>query len=239
MDNIEYLNEERYQKSKKKISIIALTVLIIGLLIGGTLIVLGIININNNNSKYSDESKAELISKLEAEKNNLETKKAELISKGIEYDVFADYDDGEVYDLFIITKTLDPSFDNCAFNEYKNNELTKKYCSLKSELEQFENGFSKNIGSAASIPLFMIAAFVISSTLMIFGFIFMISKRREITAFGVQQVMPIAKEGIEKMAPSIGKAGKSIAKEMAPVYGDIAKEISKGIKDGLKTEENK
>ena len=52
-------------------------------------------------------------------------------------------------------------------------------------------------------------------------------------------MMPIAQEGIEKMAPSIGKAGASIAKEMAPIYGQVAKEISKGIKEGLKGEEKK
>ena len=46
--------------------------------------------------------------------------------------------------------------------------------------------------------------------------------------------MPVAQEGIEKMAPTIGKAGASIAKEMAPVYGEAAKEIAKGIKEGLK-----
>ena len=64
----------------------------------------------------------------------------------------------------------------------------------------------------------------------------MISKRRNIMAYGMQQTMPVMQEGIEKMAPSIGKAGKSMAKEMAPVYGDIAREITKGIKEGLKEE---
>ena len=64
------------------------------------------------------------------------------------------------------------------------------------------------------------------------GILLLIAHKREITAFGVQQVMPVAQEGIEKMAPTIGKAGASIAKEMAPVYGEIAKEIGKGIKEG-------
>ena len=45
---------------------------------------------------------------------------------------------------------------------------------------------------------------------------------REITAFMAQSQMPVAKEGIEKMAPSAGKA---------------AKEIAKGIKEGLKDDE--
>ena len=45
---------------------------------------------------------------------------------------------------------------------------------------------------------------------------------REITAYLAQQQIPIAKEGIEKMAPTAKK---------------VAKEITKGIKEGLKDEE--
>ena len=44
--------------------------------------------------------------------------------------------------------------------------------------------------------------------------------RREITGFSAQQVMPVAQEGIEKMAPTVGKAA-----------GTIAKEIKEGLKD--------
>ncbi|MBQ6323589.1 MAG: hypothetical protein IJI22_02015 [Bacilli bacterium] len=45
---------------------------------------------------------------------------------------------------------------------------------------------------------------------------------REINAYMTQQRMPVAKEGVEKMAPSMGVA---------------AKEIAKGVKEGLKEEE--
>ena len=46
----------------------------------------------------------------------------------------------------------------------------------------------------------------------------MVAHRREITAYTTQQVMPIAKEGTEEMAPAAGK---------------VAEEITKGIKKGL------
>lgn len=52
---------------------------------------------------------------------------------------------------------------------------------------------------------------------------FFIGNRREITAYTAQQVMPVAQEGIEKMAPT---------------FGTVAKEISKGIHEG-KNEANK
>ena len=59
----------------------------------------------------------------------------------------------------------------------------------------------------------------VGSTAMIIGGIVMfIAHRREIVAFTTQQVMPVAKEGIEKMAPTVGV---------------VAKEITKGIKEGL------
>ena len=51
---------------------------------------------------------------------------------------------------------------------------------------------------------------------------FIIGNQRQITAYFTQQAMPVAKEGMEKMAPSAGVA---------------AKEIAKGIKEGLKDEE--
>ena len=50
----------------------------------------------------------------------------------------------------------------------------------------------------------------------------LIGHGREINAYISKQQMPVAKEGIEKMAPSAGIA---------------AKEIAKGVKEGLKDEE--
>ena len=82
------------------------------------------------------------------------------------------------------------------------------------------------------MPFFMFGGVIIIASCMVSGSIYMITKRREMLAFGMQQVMPVAQEGIEKMTPTIKKVGK----EMAPMYGDIAKEISKGIKEGLKEE---
>lgn len=51
---------------------------------------------------------------------------------------------------------------------------------------------------------------------------FIVANQRNIAAYQAQQMRPIAQEGIEKMAPSVGVA---------------AKEITKGIKEGLKEEE--
>lgn len=291
----EFLTEENYERGKKKLKMVAIIVLVMGLLIGGSLITVGILKQSKTNSNYSEETVKKLQNDIAAEKVNLETKKMELegkrdealriekqsledkkqelISKGIKYDNSTKYDDGESYDLKIITKALDPSFDYCAFDEYKNNNLTKdycllsnnkdedsisisviervlstnlsycigdamsntytfNYCTLLSELND-KSDFNKQFDSYDSIPFYMIGGFIIIASCMIASSIYMTTKRREVLAFHAQQVMPVAQEGIEKMAPTIGKAGASVAKEMAPAYGEIAKEISKGIKEGL------
>lgn len=227
----EFLNEENYERGKKKIKAIAFVVLIIGLSIGGGLIAKGIINSISVNNTYTEENKQAKISSLNGqistEKAILEAEKVKLQSKGLTPS--RKYDSGEAYDLYIITEVLDPSFSHCSFDEYKNNSLTSKYCSLKNELAETEGmdiSFEKDWNNFDSIPFYMFGAFIIISSLMISGSIYMFTKRREIIAFQAQQVMPVAQEGIEKMAPTVGNAA-----------GSIAEGITKGIKEGLKDED--
>ena len=56
------------------------------------------------------------------------------------------------------------------------------------------------------------------------GMIMFIAHRREIAAYSAQQVMPVVKEGAEKMAPTAGK---------------VAKEVAKGIKEGINEADKK
>lgn len=217
-----YLTEENYQKGKRLLTIMACIVLVIGLVVGGGLIYTGLMKQKDINSQYSEENKEKISQQLETEKQNLINKKNELEKKGIKYDSFAEYTDGEVYDLYIITEVLDPGFRHCEFEEYQENDLTSKYCSLKNNLEEISDDFNKNFDSHDSIPFFMIGAFIIIASFMGAGFIFFISRGREIAAFTTQQVMPVAQEGIDTMAPTVGNA---------------AKEIAKGIKEGLNDDE--
>ena len=212
MENNDLLNEQKYQRIKRKISLLAIFIFIAGLSVGGYLIYTGI-------SGSSQDKLSELTSKLE-------TKRTELEEKGIKYDPSATYTDKDAYDLKIVTQALDPSFPHCEFEEFKNNDITKEYCAVKNKNSEF-----------SKTARIMFGSFICISSLMISISIFMRSKYREILAFHAQEVMPVAQEGMEKIAPSIGKAGASIAKEMAPAYKEVAKEISSGIKEGLKEEE--
>lgn len=200
MDEKKYLNEEKYQKTEKGITVFAILILVVGLLIGGFLIYRGIAK--------------PATSKVDVLEKNLEEKRNELISKGIEYDKSSKYTDGEKYDLYIITKALDPSFQYCEFDECKNNSITKEYCAAKNSISEFSNRTS-----------IMFGAFICIATFMIFVSVLTFAKRRHILAFTTQQTMPVAKESIDEMAPTIGNAA-----------GEIAKGITKGIKNGLEDE---
>ena len=200
MDEKKYLNEEKYQKTEKSITVFAILILVVGLLIGGFLIYRGIAK--------------PATSKVDVLEKNLKEKRNELISKGIEYDESSEYTDGEKYDLYIITKALDPSFQYCEFDEYKNNSITKEYCAAKNSISEFSNRTS-----------IMFGAFICIATFMIFVSVLTFAKRRHILAFTTQQTMPVAKESIDEMAPTIGNAA-----------GEIAKDITKGIKNGLEDE---
>lgn len=263
MEKKEYLNEETYQKNKKKITMIALIILIIGILIGGSLIATGVLKQVEVNSKYSEENKISLSEQLENEKDNLETTVSQLKDKiapiesqikSLEREPFTGFNaayferqdkieelekgiEDDKKTISLIENVLDNGGHYCNFDNYKNNSRTSKYCSTKNQLDEISNDFNKSFDSNDSIPFYIFGAFIIIASCMISGSIYMFAKRREILAFSAQQVMPVAQEGIEKMAPTIGKAGASIAKEMAPAYGNIAKEISKGIKEGLKDKE--
>ena len=274
MDKKEYLTEENYEKGKRKIKSIALIILIVGLLIGGSLITVGLVKRNEVNSQYSEESKAKreeqlesekqkLVGELDTEKQNLITSKTTLENKikpvedqikSLDRHPFTGFDDAyyarkdkieelkkniepDKKSINVIDKALDESFEHCVFQEAKNNSYTSKYCSLKNqisektaEIESLDREFSdfnKDSDSFDSIPFFIFGVFVIIASAMISFGIFMISKRREILAFSAQQVMPIAQEGIEKMAPTIGNAASTIGK-------GIAEGITKGIKEGKK-----
>lgn len=277
----EFLTEENYERGKKKIKTIALIILIVGVLIGGSLIVTGLVKQGQTNSQYSEESKnnkkeqleqekQQLTQDLDAEKQNVLTSKTTIENKikpvedeikkleREKTDVFMNGGFSARYyeiedkieelkestksdknTLSVIEDALDESFDHCSFSEAKNNTYTSKYCSLKNQVAKKDaeisgldleySDFNKEFDSFDSIPFYMIGGFIIAASGMIAFSIFMFAKRREILAFSAQQVMPVAQEGIEKMAPTVGNA-----------VGTIGKSLAKGIKEGInEADENK
>lgn len=216
MEKKEYLNEEKYQNTSKKLFLTGVGIITFGLVI--TLIII-ITNIDFG----PKVSKEELQQQLAQLKPTLENRYNELESKG--FDESWDYKDEEGYEMHLIDTALDPHYKKCEFSSrYTDNDTTREYCKIKAQIYEFDN--PKNDGGIF---------FNISQSLMIllpclgFGLMLIITaKRREIAAYSVQQVMPITKEGMEKMTPTISNA-----------LGNIGKEIAKGVKEGLKEEEEK
>lgn len=92
--------------------------------------------------------------------------------------------------------------------EFHRNGFSQTYYKLEDKLDYSENAIFFYIGGTVVIFI----GTVISISLLI------TAKDREITAFKTQQMMPIAQEGINKISPNLGNA---------------AKEIVKGVKDGM------
>ena len=270
----EYLNEEKYQQANTKLKNISKLVLIIGILLGLSLITIGIIkskSIEKDNqikenemretAKQTIKTNEEKISQLEAEITDLKNQKA-IIEQEIQQlnqeqsKIFAEdrgfSDRYYAKETEIHNKQTESSNigDEIWDKEKEVSEL--KYQIEANDDEHIDSKVKFNQKSTmTSTPFYMFGIFIIFTSSMISGMIYFFTKRRQIMAYQAQQVMPIAQEGMEKMAPTLGKtastiakemapAYKDIAKEMAPAYKDIAKEISKGIKEGLKDdEENK
>ena len=254
MEKKEYLNEEKYQKNKKKLQRIAMCVLIIGILIGGSVIATGVIK--TNEVKKENEKIVKQIEQEYAAK----TRSTEQIQNDIDsLEQKIDTVDSEVKALEIERTKIfkedgfsdryyekDTEIDNKRKERSKLNNQLSEY---EHELNDVESGYTESkkqseIGDKTKAVdqyhiLYALGGMIIFISGSISGSIYMTSKHREILAFHAQQVMPVAQEGMEKMAPSVAKVGKTVAEGMAHVYGEMAKEIAKGVKEGMKDEDNK
>lgn len=247
----EFLTEENYERGKKKIMRIALIIFIVGILLGGSLIAIGIIKTNevkkhneqvaqqveqNNQTKTEKDIQADIdkiklqISELDLQITNLQTEISKLRneqSKILQEDrEFSDRyyaKDEEIIEKEneISAKKHEKSNLQFSLSDYES-ELWEVQSGFNNAQKEFEKAYNTVSTSKYSF-LYMIGGFIIVASSMISLAIYMFGKRREITAFTAQQVMPVAQEGIEKMAPTIGNAA-----------GSIAQGITKGIKDGLK-----
>jgi hypothetical protein len=227
------LNEERYQRSKRKIKSISIIILIIGILLGSLVILRGLKEHLTVNFKYSDKHLAEVKEEYNKEKEVLGAKKKALLEKGVQFSYFAKNTDGDAYDLMMIVTVLEGN--RCGFNEYKRYELTQKYCEIENELNDLsDRDFNKSFAGANSLKYYMIGGFVIFTFGMVAFYLYINSKQREILAFHAQGLMPLAEESADKLSD----ISASMMEKMAPAMGRVAKEIAKGAKEGEEEVEN-
>jgi len=216
MENKEYLSEEKYQIAIKKISMVSIVILLIGLLVGGGLIALGMMKSNEEKVQIVEEEKTQekTQTELDAEIKVLESERDALFAK--QQEEFMENGFSEEYSR-LSNEREEKDLKIMAFG-VGTLDTPEAFDSFKRESDEIKS----NIKVA---PYYMFGSFIIFSSIIIAGFVFLISKRREIAACTVQQGMPVAKEGLEKMAPTFGEVGK-----------EIAKGVSEGIKEGSKEE---
>lgn len=251
MEKKEFLNEENYHAAKKKIIRISLIILIVGVLLGGSLIITGIVKTNiakkdnediankiDNDSSVRTEAQVQAdidatkakIDAIEKEINQIDLEISKLRT---EQQKILTEDHGFSDRYYAKDEEIKLKAQEKSAKLKEKSELDDEVTKYESELWKIQSGYndvqteiekSGNLMDTAKyIPLYMIGGFIIIASCIISGSIYLFAKRREITSFTIQQTMPVAQEAIDKMAPTVGNA-----------VGNIAQGITKGIKDGLK-----
>lgn len=228
MEQREFLSENKYQKTKKMLTMVAAVILLIGLGIGGALIATGVMKANER--KMAEDA---AVAKLQEEIDELAVELEENQVK------LSDLEGQEV----------DMRDDNWFATQKRIADLKMVIAGQEAELKtkefDLEHGMATIGVNGGQMGYYVGGGMVILFMGMIALIIFMTAKRREMLAFSAQQTMPVAQEVMTKMAPTIGAAAGEMAKhaapaakeamtQMAPAMGEMAKNISKGWKEGQK-----
>jgi len=115
--------------------------------------------------------------------------------------------------------------------EVEASNLQSQIMDLESEAFQLEHAnytvyYDKEMPEQY-IPLYAFGGFFILASAGIALAIWLITKRRALLAYHAQSVMPVAKEGIDEMTPTVANSAGNIA-------GSVAEGIARGIKNGKK-----
>ena len=224
MENKKYLTEENYEKGKKTILKIAITILVIGIVIGISLIVAGILKINSTSENSSNNTTIEEDAMTEEE---IDLKIAEIDNQINEINQNLNSLKAEKSQEFMANGFSEKYYEIDSEIETENkkiSDLNQEKFILESEkqltnngfIDDFEEGGPENLASKGfGGMMIMGGVMILIFTALISGKLFMIYKRREILAFTAQQVIPVAQEGIDEMAPAIGNVAKEISKSIA------------------------
>ena len=223
MEEKKYLNEENYQRAKNKIIRVSLIILIVALLIGGGLITTGIIKLNDS-KKISEKNASDANKRSSEISEEIESIEAQISNISLEIGTM----ENEKSKIFMESGFSDSYYEKDNEIEEKHNEkskLQKKLSELETEQFKVKNTNYKLSGLSSEVDyefMITIGGFIVLVGLMLSLSVYFIAKRREILAFSAQQVIPVGKEIIEDVAPTVGNA---------------ASEIAKGIKQGLNDDE--
>jgi hypothetical protein len=226
----QFLNENKYQKAKKGLIVVAVTIMVTAVTISGVFLLYpGFSKLSEANNRTDLDVKYEaLAAPIQSQITTLSRQNSQVfMSEGFSANYYT---------------------------------LKDQETALQSQLSKINKQKSDEFmsqGEAAPYiaggVMLILLGFGVGAQLLLLAF------GRNIFAFGAQSTVPVAKEVIEDVAPTIGKAygdaakaaapglGEAIgtfikgaspaigdaSKNMGPAFGSIAKEVSKGIKEGL------
>lgn len=224
----EYLSEQKYQKVKKGLVVLGIVVLLASIICSYIFLLTPGLEKRKEATNYTIPTEQEILNQTNAIEEKYEILEAELeekyniLEKGIEDKYTKNMsDDGWFEENKIKSDEL------AKLNIEKAKEITDLKFEKSTELNKVNSSISSGelektrIKNESTMSLGF-GGFVIFFGLIVSAGIFSAAFGRNIFAFQTQQVMPVAKEGIEKMSPT---------------FGTVAKDITKGVKEGLKDKE--
>ena len=220
MDNKkEYLNEEWYQKTKKRITKISLIILIIAIVIGSGLIATGIIATDISKKEAEKLNKERYEAAYNESKQNVAEAKKRLQEIINERATIKKQYDEKQYEC----NSLDMSASNWLANKQKcsseASEIYSKIEALDDETDEINNkdytGYY-DLAVAKDYKLVIIIGIILICDGIVVSLTFyIISKKREIKAFTTQQMMPIKQESIKKITPTVANSAETISNSIS------------------------
>ena len=223
----EFLNEESYQRTKKVLIVLGIIAILVPAVLSYIFFIKPGLDIYKEAENYSipteeeiqtqeDEINAEydgLLEELEMKYDELETEIEAKYTKEMGDDGWFDEQSTKNDEIFELNKQY--GSDKIDLESERSDELFETESVTVAELKQDEMKFP---GTQKLIigGIIAFAGIVAGIALLAVAF------GRNVLGFKVQQTMPIAQEGVEKMAPSVG---------------NLAKEVTKGVKEGLQEED--
>jgi len=214
--NRDYLDEQRYIRTKNKIKTTGTLIIVIGLLIGGLLVYKGYSNLTEFNNLFTEENKQKKITELEAEKAELEQQIQPVLDKikalQREWRETNPFENKQrMYDIEdeieVLEKQIKPSQDRIREID---NEI---HYTKNSDVE-----FQRWIHSDKYIPFFAVGGFIAIASLMVGGAILSSAHQREIMAYNAQAIMPVAQQGMDALYPDlvrrVGQMQRDIGQEL-------------------------
>ena len=150
-------NAEMKRQQIRKGNLAGKTLVLVGVIVTIVLVFIGARNYIAA-SRFASNTNAESLGvDLAAETTSLRDRQAVLVNKGVIDE--KDSSDKEGYELYLINKALDTSYNNCASTEFLESEVVGRYCDLRTELAAVPQ-YTKDAVRQRTVPYF-IGAFMI------------------------------------------------------------------------------